>query len=311
MNLINILEKHEHEVSKPSGKWRSARTPWLFMLPSLVLLVALIAYPLYFAWKNAFYYWNLETSPKPMQFIGLGNFKNVFSLTPFWPSLRNTFFISFFGVVIEFSLGFVIALILSRDYLRTRVFRAVIILPTTIAPVVAGFLFQYLYYQDGGLIAWILKLLHFPIPGEGLLGASSTALSSVLLVDIWEWTPFFAIVLYAAILAIPGDLLEAAEVDGAEFRQQIRHIYLPLVKPIASVIIMLQFMRLFNSFDLVYVLTKGGPQTSTRTLSYNLYVEGLNNYNIGLASAMTILMIIIVNLIIILYMRIVLKGREW
>lgn len=289
----------------------SSKAPWFFMLPSMSLLLALVAYPLYFAWKNAFRFWNLTTSPEPLQFVGLGNFKNVFKLTPFWPSLVNTLIMSFAGVAIELCLGFAIALMLSRDYLRTRAFRAAIILPTTVAPVVAGFLFQYLYYPEGGLIDWALRIVHFPVPGEGLLGSSSTALPFVLLVDIWQWTPFFAIVLYAAILGIPNELIEAAQMDGADFKRQVRHIYVPLVKPVASIIVMLQFMRLFNSFDIIYVLTRGGPQTATRTLSYSLYVEGLNNFNIGLASAMTIIMVLIVNVMILVYMRVVFRGREW
>ena len=144
-----------------------------------------------------------------------------------------------------------------------------------------------------------------------MLGSSKTALTSIVFADIWQWTPFFAIVLYASIISVPIDLLEASEVDGASFFQQIRNIYIPVIKPVASVIVMLQFMRLFNTFDLVYVLTKGGPQTATRTLSYSLYVEGLNNYNIGLASAFTIVMITIVNVIIGIYIFIFLRKREW
>ena len=287
------------------------RTPWLFMAPSMLLLLGLVVYPLYFAWKNAFYYWNLTTSPKPLQFIGLENFKNVFKLTPFKASFVNTIALSFSGIFIEFFIGFTIALILSRDYLKTRLFRAIIILPTTIAPVVVGFLFLYLYFPNGGAFDWLLKIIKFPVPAEGLLGSSKTALPSIVFADIWQWTPFFAIVLYAAIISVPIDLLEASEVDGASFFQQIRNIYIPVIKPVASVIVMLQFMRLFNTFDLVYVLTKGGPQTSTRTLSYSLYVEGLNNYNIGLASAFTIVMITIVNVIIGIYVFIFLRKREW
>ena len=149
------------------------------------------------------------------------------------------------------------------------------------------------------------------MPPQGFLGNAGTALFTIGLVDTWQWTPFFAIVLYAGLLSISEEVLEAALVDGASGWRLFWSIALPLLRPIAAFLVMIRFMQLFNSFDLVYVLTNGGPGTASRTLSFNLYREGLVNYNIGLTASMTWLVVIIVSVIINLYLIFVYRKREW
>lgn len=272
--------------------------PWLLISPSIILLVALIAFPLLFALKNSFYFWNLQMSPTPMGFIGWGNYEMALSGSFFLGALYNTLLITLVGTAVEFVLGLAIALLLVRKLPGMNVTRALLIMPTTIAPIVVGFLFRYMYDPGGGLIPWLLTSLGIPLPPEGLLGSSTTALWAVLFADIWQWTPFFAIVLYAGLLSISPDIIEAARIDRASPWAMLMRIKIPLIKKTAMIVIMLRFMQLFNTFDLVLVLTKGGPGASTRTLGYSLYQYGLVDFNIGLASAMTWLMVIVVNAII-------------
>jgi len=272
--------------------------PWLLISPSIILLVALIAFPLIFALKSSFYFWNLQMSPTPMGFIGWGNYAMALSGSFFFGALYNTLLITIAGTAIEFVLGLAIALLLVRQVPGMNVTRALLIMPTTIAPIVVGFLFRYMYDPGGGLIPWLLASLDIPLPAEGLLGSSTTALWAIMFADIWQWTPFFAIVLYAGLLSIPHDIIEAARIDKASPWAMLMRIKIPLIKKTAMIVIMLRFMQLFNTFDLVLVLTKGGPGASTRTLGYSLYQYGLVDFNIGLASAMTWLMVIVVNAII-------------
>lgn len=272
--------------------------PWLLISPSIILLVALIAFPLIFALKSSFYFWNLQMSPTPMGFIGWGNYEMALSGSFFFGALYNTLLITVVGTAIEFILGLAIALFLVHRLPGMNVARALLIMPTTIAPIVVGFLFRYMYDPGGGLIPWLLASLGIPLPAEGLLGSGTTALWAVLFADIWQWTPFFAIVLYAGLLSIPADIIEAARIDKASPFAMLMKIKIPLIKKTAMIVIMLRFMQLFNTFDLVLVLTKGGPGASTRTLGYSLYQYGLVDFNIGLASAMTWLMVIVVNAII-------------
>jgi multiple sugar transport system permease protein len=272
--------------------------PWLLISPSIILLVALIAFPLVFALKSSFYFWNLQMSPTPMGFIGWDNYKMALTGSFFLGALYNTLLITIVGTAIEFILGLAIALFLVQKMPGMSATRALLIMPTTIAPIVVGFLFRYMYDPGGGLIPWLLTSLGIPLPAEGLLGSGTTALWAVLFADIWQWTPFFAIVLYAGLLSIPPDIIEAARIDRASPFAMLMKIKIPLIKKTAMIVIMLRFMQLFNTFDLVLVLTKGGPGASTRTLGYSLYQYGLVDFNIGLASAMTWLMVIVVNAVI-------------
>jgi multiple sugar transport system permease protein len=285
--------------------------PYLLIAPSIVVLLSLVLYPMGFALINSFYFWNLQTSPQPMFFNGLSNYRMIFQVTPFGEALKNTLLLAFLGTFCQFGLGLAIAHLLNTHLRGMTVLRAILIMPTTIAPVVVGFLFRYLYAPEGGVIPWFLKGLGVPVPPQGLLGNNHTALLSIGVADTWQWTPFFAIVLYAGLLAIPIDVLEAARTDGANRLHLLWYITLPLLRPVAAFLIMIRFMQLFNSFDLVYVLTGGGPGTASRTLSYNLYQEGLVNYNIGLTAAMTWLILIVVTVIINAFIWIVFRGQEW
>jgi multiple sugar transport system permease protein len=168
-----------------------------------------------------------------------------------------------------------------------------------------------MYYENGGLLTWLLTTLGFPVPIQGILGNANTALWGILLADIWQWTPFFAIILYAGLLSISQEIKEAALVDGASALRMFTNITLPLIWRTAVIVIMIRFMQLFNMFDLVLVLTRGGPGTASRTLSYNLYQEGLINYNIGVASAMTWLIVIVVTILINVYVIFAFRNWEW
>lgn len=285
--------------------------PYLLLAPSILVLLALTAYPLLFALTNSFKLYNLQIGPNPIMNIGWENYKTVFASTPFLPALRNTIVLSFTGIFVEFCLGLAIALILNTHLRGMTLFRALLIMPTTVAPIVVGFLFRYLFTPNQGLFSWALERMGFPVPEEGMLGSASTSLLSIGIADAWEWTPFFAIVLYAGLLSIPQEIIEAAKVDGASFLQRLWHIMLPYLRPVAAIVIMIRFMQLFNMFDLVHVMTAGGPGSSSRTLSYNLYFEGLVNYNIGVAAAMTWLIVIIASILINIYVWFAFKDWEW
>jgi multiple sugar transport system permease protein len=285
-------------------------TPYLLIGPSVILLLALIAFPLLFALKSSFYFWNLQMSPVPMGFIGIDNYKMAFSSSFFLGALQTTLLMTIVGTAVEFVLGLAIALLLASNLRGISVTRALLIMPTTIAPIVVGFLFRYMYDPNGGLIPWLLTAAGIPLPAAGLLGSGSTALWAVLFADVWQWTPFFAIVLYAALLAVPEDIMEAARLDGASAFARFLHVRLPLIKKTALIVVMLRFMQLFNTFDLVVVLTKGGPGSATRTLGYSLYQNGLIDFNIGLASAMTWMMVVVVNAIIGLFVFFAFKDWD-
>ncbi|MDL2410634.1 sugar ABC transporter permease [Rhizobium calliandrae] len=285
--------------------------PYFLIAPSVIMLLALIAYPLLFALKSSFYFWNLQVGPQPLAFVGLDNYVQALNAFDFRAALTNTLILSILGTAIEFSLGLAIALVLLEALPGMNVVRALLILPTTIAPIVVGFLFRYLYDPGGGLVTWVLQSLWLPVPAEGILGSPATALAAILFVDIWQWTPFFAIVLYASLLSVPDEIIEAARLDRASAWTILTRIKLPLIRRTAIIIVMLRFMQIFNTFDTVLVLTRGGPGTSTRTLGYSLYEQGLVNFNVGLVSAQTWIAVLIVNIIVALYVFFAFRNEEW
>jgi multiple sugar transport system permease protein len=287
-----------------------ALVPYLLISPSVALLLALIAFPLLFALKNSFYFWNLQMSANPMGFIGWDNYAMALSGSLFFGALKNTLLLTLSGTVLEFVFGLAIALLLLRRLPGLNFVRVLLILPTTIAPIVVGFLFRYMYDANGGLIPWLLRSAHIPLPVQGLLGSSDTALWAILFADIWQWTPFFAIVLYAGLLSVPLEVIEAATLDRASAWAMLMRIKLPLIRKTAMIVVMLRFMQLFNTFDVVLVLTRGGPGASSRTLGYALYQQGLMDFNIGLSSAMTWLMVVIVNALIGLFVFFAFKDVD-
>ncbi len=284
--------------------------PYILIAPSVIMLLVLIAYPLLFSLRSSFYFWNLQMGAQPQAFVGWDNYIQALRGFDFVPALKNTLLIAFAGTAIEFALGLAIALLLLRAVPGMNVVRALLILPTTIAPIVAGFLFRYMYNPEAGIITWVMRSLGLPLPPEGLLGSSATALLSVMFADIWQWTPFFAIVLYASLLSVPDEIVEAARLDRASAWTILWRIKLPLIKRTAVIIIMLRFMQLFNTFDSVLVLTRGGPGMSSRTIGYSLYEQGMVNFNIGMVSAMTWITVIIINAIIALYVFFAFRNKE-
>jgi len=285
--------------------------PYFLIAPSIIMLLALIAYPLLSALRSSFYFLNLQVSPEPLGFVGFDNYIQAIHAFDFQAAVVNTLILSIAGTVIELVLGLVIALLLLKNLPAMNLARALLILPTTIAPIVVGFLFRYLYDPSGGLVVWLMRMFSLPVPDTGLLGSPSTALLAILFVDVWQWTPFFAIVLYASLLGVPTEIVEAAQLDRASPWAILIHIKIPLIRRTLAIIIMLRFMQLFNTFDTVLVLTRGGPGTATRTLAYSLYEQGLVNFNVGLASAMTWITVAIVNIIVSFYLFFAFRKDEF
>jgi multiple sugar transport system permease protein len=142
--------------------------PYWLLAPSILVLLSLVIYPMGFSLVNSFYFWNLQTSPVPMSYIGLNNYSMVFQTTPFLQALKNTVLLAVLGTFTQFALGMGIALLLNSHLRGMTVTRAVLIMPTTVAPIVAGFLFRYLFAPEGGILSWILKGVGFPVPPQGI-----------------------------------------------------------------------------------------------------------------------------------------------
>ncbi len=207
-------------------------------------------------------------------------------------------------VAIETLLGLGIALLLNDEFRGRGAVRTIIVFPLMISPVVVGLIWRFMYNTDRGMLNYFLHLLGIDI--VDWLGRQATALPAVMLADIWEWTPFIALILMAALQALPDEPFEAALIDGANSWQMFRYLTYPMIRPALMVAILIRTMDAFKIFDTIYVLTLGGPGVSTQVIGLYTYKWGFKFFQMGYASALSylmILMLVIVGNIVVFTMR--------
>lgn len=284
---------------------------FLLILPSFVVLISFMIFPMIYSWYLSFHDYNLYTPNRPMVFTGFDNFRQTLSDPIFYSSLSNTLIMMLFGLSIEFIIGFSFASILYSRLKQGRLssfFRTIFMTPIALAPVVVGWLWRFMYWPKLGLIDLLTEAMG--LRSLGWLTDPAIALVSVTIVDIWEWTPFVFLILLSGFQALPEAPLEAAEVEGASKIQKMRYVVLPLMRPVIIIALIFRSIQLVKFFDQVYALTHGGPGFSTYTISYYLYQIGLFRFEIGLASAASQLVNIIVIILVLIMIRMLRAGLQ-
>ncbi len=266
---------------------------YLLLAPAVALLLVLTVYPLVFALAAAFQTVNVRTGAR--SFVGLGNFIRIATDRLFWNALKNTAIYTGAGVVVEFILGMALALVLTEKFRGRNLFRTIFLMPMMLPPIVVAIVFKIIYMQQYGVSNWLLGLVGI----RGMLweAGPKTALASLILVDVWEWTPFMFLILLAGMQAIPTDPYEAARVDGATWWQVLRHITFPLLTPAVLIAVLLRLMDTLRIFDQVFVMTGGGPANATETLSLYVYQVGFRFFDVGYATAMSFILLILTTII--------------
>lgn len=264
----------------------------LMVAPSMLLLVLMSIYPTLFNLYNSFFDWNFANS-KPRVFVGLKNFITAFKDPNFLQAMLNTIVLVAAAVSIEFVLGFVIALLFNQGVRGTRFFRTMMIVPTMITPIVASLMWLLMYNSDYGVVRFLLQQIGIANP-PALLASKMYALPAVILVDVWQWTPFVMLIILAGLTAMPKETTEAACVDGANGFQRLIHIILPSLKPMIAVTLLMRVMDTFKFFEVIYMLTKGGPGNATETVSYFAYKVGFSFFDVGESSAICLIILLVV-----------------
>lgn len=288
---------------KRSGGDRTWR--WITGAPALVLMLGLGALPLLnllamsladVAWSDGRSQWS---------FVGLDNYRALRTDPLFTAGLINTTVFALLATTSQIVLGFMLALLSSRVVRGRVVYRTVFILPILIPGIVVGAIWKLIYNYDFGLISQVLAW--FGLEPIDWLGRPGTALFSVILVDIWHWTPFCYLLLLAGIENLPQDVYEAAEVDGVSRWQELVHITLPMMWPTIAATFAFRLVLAFKVFDEVFLLTGGGPGTSSEVVSFSIYQHFFVEDRVGLGSAMAIVVIVLVMLLFAAALRI---GRK-
>lgn len=260
-------------------------TPYLFLAPAAIVMAVALLYPIGYMIYASFLDWNPSQRIGEAEFVGLQNYTNLLSDAAFIESFFVTIKFAALVVTLEMVLGVGLALLLDRNIRGMSVLRTLFILPMMIAPIVVGLMWRYMYHPSVGIFNRTLKSMGFePIPW---LSDGSWAFASVVIADVWQWTPFIFILSLAALQSLPQSAMEASRIDGATGWQQIVHIKLPLMMPVLIVTLLLRLIDAFKVLEVILVLTNGGPGLSTEILSLRISRTASEFRELGEAAAMS------------------------
>lgn len=268
---------------------RKDRTGMYFLLPAAVWVLAFTIFPLLYALYTSF--WSFRFGRRN-QLVGLDNFQRLFTDSSLHQALTVTLTFVIVTVTVEMLLGFALALLLNQEMRGKNILRAIMILPLFATPVAMGYLGITLFYEINGPINEFIRFLG----GTGVpwLSSPDWAPVAVMILDIWQWTPFVFLVTLAALQGLPNDLYEAAEVDGASWWRSFRHITMPLMAPVLWLVLLLRLVEAFKVFDIPSSLTLGGPGRATEVYSLFTYRTALRFFDHGYAAAQGVLLLFIV-----------------
>lgn len=263
--------------------------PWP-LWPTLIFLFVICIYPLIFLIRLAFMRWNL-ISISGRYFVGLDNFIRIFNDHDFWNSLWVTLIFVLFSVGIQLFLGMFLALILNQDLKGENIFRGLLLLPMLLTPVVTGLMWRFMLHPDYGIWNYLISLLG--IKKIEWLSSTLLALPAIIIVDVWQWTPFTFLILLAGLQSLPREPYEQAQIDGASSWQTFWFMTVPLIKRYILVALLLRLIDALRQYDLIYMMTRGGPINTTETLSWHIYQVGFKFFEFGHASALAWIFLII------------------
>jgi multiple sugar transport system permease protein len=280
-----------------------------FALPAILTLLALVIVPLLWSLYVSFTNLDLTIPNQTVRIIGFENYVELFANDRFWNSVENTVYYVGLGVIVQFFLGFAIALFMANytSGLLNRILFTTLLLPMMMAPIVAGYMWRLIFQQSFGPLNYLLGQAGLGRPGW--ISDPSLALDSILIADVWQWTPFMILILYTGRLAINEDLYEAARMDGASRWFAFRHVTLPQMKGVIAVAVLLRAMDSFKFFDKMFVITGGGPGTASELATYYNYVIGLNQFQMGRATAISWLLLIIAVILANLFLLVLERGE--
>jgi multiple sugar transport system permease protein len=267
-------------------------SPYVFLAPAAaVMLVALVNPVLQSVWLS-FHEWSIGTPPDQTRFVGLENYRWLLASQAFWTSVSVTLIFAAAVVILETVLGVALALALDRQLRGMSIIRTIFILPMMVAPIVVGLIWRFMYNEQFGTLTTLFKAVGLPtVPW---LSSPDMALISIIIADIWQWTPFIFILALAALQSLPASAIEAARIDGANTWQMIVFIKLPLMAPVIVVAALLRLIDAFKVLEVVYILTEGGPGLSTEILSLHIYKTAFVSQQLGRASALSNLLLLLV-----------------
>ncbi|MCT4371612.1 sugar ABC transporter permease [Yangia mangrovi] len=272
----------------------------LLMAPTVIVMTVVGLYPLLHSLYLSLTNYN-PTYGDAKEFIGLANYVYAFEDGQFWHSILITLIFTAASVSISLVLAVLLSLLFNLRFPGFMILRTVILIPMLITPVAVGITWRIMMMPDLGVLNYLMGLIG--IPPALWAGSSSTALLSVILVDVWQWTPFMFLIIYAGISSLPKTPFEAAAIDGASPWRMFVSLTLPMLKPVIVIATLLRIVDAFRTYDTIYTITRGGPDFATDVVSVYLQRVNFRFFDLGYGSALSWLTLIIVLVVVLLFVR--------
>lgn len=263
------------------------------VIPAIATMMLVMIFPLLFSLRTSLYYYVIS-KPFYRPFIWFNNYKNILTDHQIWGSSIVTLKFSIASVFIEMLLGFLLAFCLTKIPKFNNFFLSILIIPMMISSIAIGLSWRLLLHPDLGIVNYILDVIG--IGGRPWLALPKIALWTLIVVEVWRSTPFVLLMLYSALLSLPLEPYEAATIDGASELQKLRFLTLPMLRPVLIVTATIRMIGLIKTYDLIFIMTHGGPGLSTETLSYYIWRLGFTDLNLGQASAASYMIVIFVGI---------------
>jgi multiple sugar transport system permease protein len=274
------------------SNWANRQIKWLFILPAVAFVLVMMVFPIVYTVRLSFFNWSMSAVQPPV-WVGLENYTQLFTADPrFTDALVRTFGFTIGAVGVEMVLGVLIALLLNKPFRGNNMVKTLILLPMVATPVAMGMAWLLMLEPTIGVVNAFLRMLG--LAPQPWLASQQQALPSLMLVDIWEWTPMVALIALAGLASLPEEPIEAAIVDGAGPLQRFWHVLLPLLAPTLIVAMLLRSIDALKTFDIIYTMTQGGPGFATETLNIYSYVQGFSYFQMGKASSLLVVFFAIV-----------------
>lgn len=279
----------------------------LFVLPTLVILISIIAFPLIYNIYLSVLRWQIRFREATPTFIGAENFLSALSDSRYYNSLSKTFYLMVFAVPIELFFGLGLALLLQEEFKGKRLVSSFILLPLALSDAVIGLVWGLVLVPTYGPFDLMMRTLGlweklgFAKPISPMI---EYPMQTIVIADVWQWTPFFFLILLAALAALPAEPFEAAKVDGASPLQTTIHLTIPMLKQTIGVAVIIRMMDVFKSFGVPYVLTKGGPGFASEVVSLYIFNQALQFLNLTYAATLTLIVIVLLTVLLTAFVRI-------
>jgi multiple sugar transport system permease protein len=266
---------------------REQKTGWILVAPALIILLLVFAYPILRAFWLSLFTQNLGTELK-LVFSGFANYSRMLGDGRFWQTLGNTTVFTVASVVLELIIGMGIALVLNQSFTGRGIVRTISLLPWALPTALMGVAWAWIFNDQYGVINDILRRLGLIQNSISWLGDPTLAMMAVITADVWKTTPFVSLLLLAGLQSIPGDLYEAHAIDGASSWQSFRQVTVPLLMPQIVIALLFRFAQSFGIFDLIQVMTGGGPAGATETVSIYIYSTVMRYLDFGYGAALVV-----------------------